>query len=403
MNVLDLVKNKGLSFKRMSSTKGDEYACACPDCGGNDRFRIWPESNKGRGGYWCRRCGKHGDNIQFLIDFDGSTFKEACKALDIQCTKTSTGWRAPGSTCPGSFMQEVFKPMSATMPGVIWQQKALAFIDHAEKQLAANDKALQVLIGRGLSLDTIKAARLGWNPCDMYRPRAAWGLEVNQTEDKPRRLWLPGGHIIPCFAGDDVMRLRVRRAEGDPRYVIISGSGNAPMICGTGQHALVVVESELDAVLVAQEAGDIITVAAMGSVSSKPDIKLHELLQTMPLVLVAFDYDKAGASAWPWWQKHYCKATVWPVADGKDPTEAFKRGMSIRAWIKAGVPVCAILDAARAADRAEIEVEDVQSPYECRGCYAEINGLCIERADMPPCSAAIKTCKYRENSTHALL
>jgi hypothetical protein len=52
-----------------------------PGVAGADRFRVWPHAE--RPGYWCRRCGKQGDGIQYLRDRDGLNFAEACDRLSI--------------------------------------------------------------------------------------------------------------------------------------------------------------------------------------------------------------------------------------------------------------------------------------------------------------------------------
>lgn len=59
---------------------GSEHGGPCPWCGGDDRFRVWPDQGTGDlGRYWCRRCGRKGDIIDFLRDYKGLTFQEACK------------------------------------------------------------------------------------------------------------------------------------------------------------------------------------------------------------------------------------------------------------------------------------------------------------------------------------
>jgi len=69
MNVLSLAE-KRVKLIRLSNTHSGEYHGPCPACGGEDRFRVNPEYKK-NGYYNCRQCGKHGDNIQFLRDFEG--------------------------------------------------------------------------------------------------------------------------------------------------------------------------------------------------------------------------------------------------------------------------------------------------------------------------------------------
>ena len=78
--ILVLLQSDGCSAKRVSGTKGGEYASPCPACGGKDRFRSWPA----QGRYWCRGCGKKGDLIQYLRDFRDMGYQAACKYLGAE-------------------------------------------------------------------------------------------------------------------------------------------------------------------------------------------------------------------------------------------------------------------------------------------------------------------------------
>jgi DNA primase len=77
MNLLDLIGADGGTLKKQATTGGGEYAGACFWCGGNDRFRVWVKSGR----YWCRGCGKAGDEIQYLRERRGLSFLEACEYL----------------------------------------------------------------------------------------------------------------------------------------------------------------------------------------------------------------------------------------------------------------------------------------------------------------------------------
>jgi hypothetical protein len=161
-----------------------------------------------------------------------------------------------------------------------------------------------------------------------------------QRDGRPKRLWIPQGIIIPLQGNEGARRLRVRRqTKDDPRYVIVAGSSMSPLVLKSITGIFVIVESELDAWLVFQEAGDIAGVMAMGSASSKPDAAAHDLLIKSGKILNALDYDPAGArAAWKFWPETYgVKVTRWPVPEGKDPSDAWQRGINIRDWIDAGL------------------------------------------------------------------
>jgi hypothetical protein len=111
------------------------------------------------------------------------------------------------------------------------------------------------------------------------------------------------------------------------------------MAWGLERTAVVVVESELDAILLNQEAGDLAGVVAMGSAQAKPDRITHEALTRAAVVLVALDSDDAGAKAsWAFWPATYGKmARRWPCISGKDPSAARLEGLDLRQWIIAGL------------------------------------------------------------------
>jgi hypothetical protein len=193
--------------------------------------------------------------------------------------------------------------------------------------------------GKGLRDDTIRAARLGWNPRGRYEERTSWGLEPEKDESgKVKKLWLPAGLVIPLVLNSVVMRLRIRRPEGEPRYVIVSGSDMRPMSWNLNQGAVVIVESELDGLLISQEAGDIYGVVALGNAQAKPGQELSAFLKRASSILVSLDFDEAGArSAWQYWLEAYPNSRRWPTPKGKDPSDYYQQGGNIRSWIEVGL------------------------------------------------------------------
>ena len=336
MNLLNLIEADGSTMKRLAGTNGGEFAGACPWCGGVDRFRVWPEQKDGR--YWCRGCGKHGDAIQYLRDKRGLSFQDACRFLGREPGARHGSARHPAPA--------IWEPKDATAPAEVWQERARTFLDQATAALWGPKGAPMrtwLKDKKGLQDATIREASLGYNPADIYAPRQAWGLAPALKEDgTERRQWLPGGLVVPLVINGAVQRLRVRRdVPGDgPRYVIVSGSGTGPLSLGLEvANTLLVTESELDAPLLYQEAGDLTGVVAMGSAQARPDTRTHEALKGAELVLVSLDSDEAGAKAsWRFWPGTYGgKVKRWPVVKGKDPSEARLNGLDLRTWVAMGV------------------------------------------------------------------
>ena len=111
------------------------------------------------------------------------------------------------------------------------------------------------------------------------------------------------------------------------------------MILNSDRAAVVIVESELDGLLLSQEAGDLAGLVALGTATAKPDRITHELLTTAAVILVSLDGDEAGAkAAWSFWLDTYGgKVRRWPCIGGKDQSEARLNGLDLRSWVVAGL------------------------------------------------------------------
>jgi len=329
-SILDLLKNDNISFCKAVF---GEYSSACPGCGGQDRFRVWPD----RGRWWCRGCGKSGDAIGYLMTFHNVNYFQACKVLGIdpKFTQLTKKTRARIENP----VEHIWEPKPADPPSKIWQKKAAAFVEWTVGQLWENKPAVDYLMGRGLNTETIREANIGWNPKPFFLARKAWGLPEKLNKKRHVKLWLPRGVVLPVYQGGRLSRLKIRRPDSelrpdDQRYIFIPGGESVSMSLGSKPVA-VVVEAELDAILLNQEAGDLVTSVALGSANVRPDTKTNKILKAAKHIIVALDADPAGArESWGFWIKTFSNAERWPVPGGKDPTEAFQAGIDIKAWVK---------------------------------------------------------------------
>jgi DNA primase len=335
MTILDLLSQDGIQLDRISNFHGGEYAGPCPLCGGRDRFRSWPEEDSG-GQYWCRGCGKHGDTIQYLRDVRNMSYHDACSFLGTEPEPIDRD-RKPIS-------RPQWKPREIRTPLDGWVLKCSAFTDYCKSQLwgdSGKDTLEWLKAERGLSEDTIKSFRLGWNPQDAWRERKDWGLpDELKSDGKVKKLWLTAGMVIPYYTDGALQRARIRRfnPEQGPRYCIVSGSATGPMILGNNHKVYVIVESELDAILLYQEIGDMAGVISLGNAQTRPDKLTAELLLGADLVLIALDGDDPGAKeAWLWWPQHFHQSRRLPPIDGKDPGEMWKAGVSLKDWVEVGI------------------------------------------------------------------
>lgn len=333
MRLIELAKEIGLSPKR----EGKTLSSPCPACQGTNRFIIWTESDK----YWCRRCERSGDAIQFCRDFLGMTYFEACKKLHL-----------PAITLTSAVPLNRKELHIAKEPPPLWKEKAMAFVNWSHHNLINNVDQLKTLRDRMFRDETIVKYRLGFckNPKrgelpDLYLDRSIWGLLKELKENgKPKKLWCPTGLVIPSFDNSgNVIKLKIRRLawhEEDiwPKYVEISGSMQQPTWFGYNESLpAIIVESELDAILVQQEAWRLCSTLALGGATKRPDIVTHNLLKKCPQILYALDFDDAGKQQYGFWRQNYLNLRAWPTPIKKSPGDAFKNGVSIHQWVVDGI------------------------------------------------------------------
>lgn len=308
------------ALKRAAGTDGGEFQGACPFCGGKDRFRVWPNSD--RPSWWCRMCGKRGDAIQYLRE-KGHSYHDACDMLGV--AREVRPMAQP----------QIAPPAECNAPSADWQATAATFVASSAQTMDASP--LAYLTGRGLSIKTAAAFGLGYNPTGFWSERATWGLE---PDGEHTRIWVPQGIVIPWYVGGELWKLQIRRDVVKPdqeRYKTLPGSTNALYNVDSlrdGEPA-VLVEGPFDALAVSQTAGDLVGVAACGT-SGARRARWYSMLALCSPVLVALDADAAGDSA----------SLVWCdiLQDGKrhrpfyaDPAQMLQDGGDVRGWVLAGL------------------------------------------------------------------
>lgn len=322
IELLDIAIEDQLAPRRVAATDGGEYHSPCPGCGGKDRFIIWSEKNR----YYCRQCGKSGDIIQYYRDFHGCSFREACEKAHV--SSKNKKWRR-------TWQPSLFIPQVASLPHPQWQLLATEFVNTCHNDLINTPTAIAFLVKRGFSMDSMKRFRLGWNSRSIF---------VEWMDEEPKhKIWLPKGIVIPTFKEGNLVKIKMRRSEwceNDvyPKYVEIHGSMSAPSIFGSDKNApVIILESELDAMLIQQEMDGMFATMALGGASKKPDKDTHILLSQAPAILFSLDFDEAGIKQLQWWKKQYRKLVVWVTPFEKSVGDAFIKGLDIKSWVHLGI------------------------------------------------------------------
>ncbi|HET8852742.1 MAG TPA: hypothetical protein VFN02_09455 [Ktedonobacteraceae bacterium] len=348
-----------------------EYHSNCPWCGGYNRFAFWSSSR-----YSCsiraRGCGRYGrDVIDFLREYEGLSFCEACDELGID----------PGRAYTSLMRHRV--AADEEPPPKAWQDRAAAVIHHAQRFLWSprGQGALDYLRHREFTDDTICTAALGYIPYTgdgrWYRDAPEhWGLS---QEDEPMNgVWLPEGILIPWYADGHIWKLHIRRLswlkDGDAKYVQVKGSREGLYNVDTIRvdTPLVVCEGEFDALAGQQRCSDVASWVATGATTRARRDRWLARMGMASSVLVAYDEDvpdrsgkRAGEEGVLYWERTLPHALRWPPWM-HDVNEMVQQGHDLRTWIELGLAVAAIALAPTAVGgyRVHQRGQDVDLPGE---------------------------------------
>lgn len=235
----------------------------------------------------CFGCGESGDIFSWYEKFHHLNFTEALKKLSENESSESL---------QQSPVQEIGYRQSSLLsepPHGHWQMNALELIADAQEMLwgATGGRARNYLHERGFSDETIRAARLG------YHPGRPWdGDRIGGR--KWHGIWIAHGILIPVFADGSLWGIKVRRAEGKPKYVWASGGNGAGALYGADGvqlgGTLLVVEGEFNALAAMQAASDLLSVVSLGSASTTLNVRWMSLLASCTPLFVCLDQDGAG-------------------------------------------------------------------------------------------------------------
>jgi len=358
VDLLDLV-GRDTWLRKIAGTRGGEYAGPCPDCGGKDRFRVQPE----RGLWWCRACrDRWGDAIDYVRWRTGCSFPDACRELGVILDGPRAG--AIVRRLPAPALAE-----DAEAPTADWRERAERYVAEAEAALWAEDgaRARSWLMARGLSERTIRRWRLGYQLADAWQAPEAWGL------DGGKRIWLPRGVVIPWRLDDELWQVKIRRAEGEPKYVAARGGHPVLFAAETlgGHDVAALTEGEFDAMLLEQECGDLVGVATLGSASRGIDPRAADALLGARVIFALHDRDAEGERGAARLGALTGRAHRLSVPGAKDGTDYWKAGGDLRAWLTFELERLDLLSATTSAPSASVAVARAPSatrpPMVCWG------------------------------------
>ena len=315
------------TLKRVAGTNGGEWAGGHVTCGkGDDRLRVWPYHPDGRGRFWCRQCEKSGDAIDYVRNRDGCDYAGACKVIEsVTGVTIPLGSNGGNGTRPHTRPVHREKPKPMLSPAMEADGptydlgEALLLVEMCERVLWSDtgSRAREYLVSRGIREDTARA----------------WGLGFNPEERNIGSLKVARGIVIPGWVGHIPWYVKIRKATGKPKYIQVEGS--KPALYGLdmlqGRSTVVICEGELDAILLHQEAGDLVDVVAIGSKSASPAVPCLGRLIGASRWLLALDLDAdPEAAKWGEWSERVKRAK--PL-QGNDLTDFWREDGDLRRWV----------------------------------------------------------------------
>ena len=340
-NLLGIIHSRGIEMR------GEE--CRCPFHGPdhNPSCHIYPpDARSPKWRFKCFSCGAAGDAIDFVQQADGLTRGDAARRLAGGSSRylTRQSLRVVRSDRP-----VVAEPWQDER----WQEAVGRIVDEGEARLwsSEGDAARAWLHGRGLTDETIRRFRLGWNPSERFHGP----IRCLASPRKKGMILESRGILMPLPAPDPGRwsGCNVRRLDesmGDPadgdkdqclngtrRGYLFPSRRMSRLDARTGEPAVVViVEGEIDALIGFQDLGHLVNVATIGGASSttpKPPA-LAELARC-PGLLIATDNDDPGIeAARVWLERDPRRTRRGLLGRSKDFGQYVQRGGDLVAWLR---------------------------------------------------------------------
>ena len=248
---IDLTEFIGQPLRKVANTNGGEFAGPCPFCAGTDRFHMQPHAKEG-GRWFCRQCTGEPttegwrDIFDYLMQRDRITFFEAYRQLAD--TVPSRAWPTDGPPTTSAPTAESPSKAHGDQPWRTpeWQAETWQAVEHATWQLENDAKAAEsrdYLHQRGLVPQTWQAWQLGHV--------VAWNPNAQQKMNAIALPWHDGPTVSAVqyrFTGTELeKKARYGQRPGGDRKLF-------GLHLLTGQETLVLVEGELNAISIWQEA-----------------------------------------------------------------------------------------------------------------------------------------------------
>jgi DNA primase len=321
---------------RMKNTSNGSHRVdgVCPICDkSNNTKNNFSYYQDTKTWYCFGGCGG-GDVIAFIQKMDGVTFPEACQIIGFDSQLP------PMVAVKKSRNPPISPSQSEDSQPLEWQRTAEKTVNWCQSQLwGIHSGKLLYLNERGISDKVIERYKIGYNPKTVDTDPSLWGLPKTNVPMK-----MTGGYIIPWIYNSTIRAISIRTLDAPKSkgsYYGVRGSLRR-IAFGLDEVLsipIVLVETELDALLINSIASDICVAIAMGSSGGRGFYTLSTLALA-PMVLLSFDNDGAGSDASAWWSESLpANSKVHKPILGKDVGDMEAACIDVRAWLISGIGV----------------------------------------------------------------
>ncbi len=311
-------------------------------------FSIEPEGKRWKCWSACPSDANGGNAIDFYMAWRGVDFKTALDQLAdrVQVDRS----RPAGQRQPDRPVQQPRPFRESHLPDPAWVVRAEAFVNYARTELwkpAGQDALRWLREERGLTDETIRTARLGFNPKDYFDDPARWG---DKSGDK---VYCALGVVIPETVEGEIAFVQIRRPlpgdslamaigrhvtvkQGEKPFKYISLRGGKRGLYGiddlTDKPIAVLTEGEFDRLLAWQAAGDLADFCTIGGARMLLDVRGAASLLGKIKIIATYDADTAGDAGRNY--LHQITARIENVTPpAHDLTDYWRDGGNLRAWL----------------------------------------------------------------------
>lgn len=240
----------------------------------------------------------------------------------------------------------------STVPVIKWQVTGNEFIKRNEAHLWNGEgiPGLRYLHSLGLNDETLRKYHVGYHPKEEFGSLENWGLpgEFNRNGN-PKKVWLPRGIVVPCYVGDLLQSIKIRRyltqeqkSQGEQSDSFVKGSTfglfGVENLGDVRQAAFT--DDEFDAMVLDQEAGDLIGVASFGKAAKSVGAPIWaswgRYLMPIAHILVPYAHDEDATvinDSLPLYSLRVSRAYLPNIPGVKTLTDLRKAGVDLRDWL----------------------------------------------------------------------